>query len=64
MEQQILNFDNNLKELTADQRDRLFDILKNNIDIFSTLIPNAPFLMLIKSGMIEQAQTMMKNLGK
>jgi hypothetical protein len=64
MEQQILNLDNNLKELTADQRDRLFDILKNNIDIFSTLIPNAPFLMLIKSGMIEQAQTMMKNLGK
>ena len=64
MEQQILNLDNNLKELTADQRDRLFDILKNNIDIFSTLIPNAPFLMLIKSGMIEQAQTMMRNLGK
>jgi len=64
MEQQILNLDNNLKELTADQTDRLFDILKNNIDIFSTLIPNAPFLMLIKSGMIEQAQTMMKNLGK
>jgi hypothetical protein len=64
MEQQTFNLDNNLKELTADQRDRLFDILKNNIDIFSTLIPNAPFLMLIKSGMIEQAQTMMRNLGK
>jgi hypothetical protein len=64
MIRQSHNFDERIKQLTVEQRDQLFDVLKDNIEIFSTLMPDTPFLMLIKSGDVDQAKAMMKNLGK
>jgi hypothetical protein len=64
MNPQIINIDQNLKKLNPEQLTRLFDIFKNNSDIFSKLFPGAPLFQLIETGAEEQARSIIHNMSK
>ena len=64
MNPQIINVDQNLKKLNPEQLTRLFDIFKNNSDIFSILFSGAPLFQLIESEAEEQARSIIHNRSK
>jgi hypothetical protein len=64
MNPQIINVDQNLKKLNPEQLTRLFDIFKNNSDIFSKLFSGAPLFQLIETEAEEQARSIIHNRSK
>lgn len=44
---QIINLDQSIKDLTAPEREQLFTVLTQNIELFKKVIPDSPLLAYI-----------------